>query len=452
MRKGKIKKIVGFILAVSMVGSMAACSSSPAASSAASAAGTASTAASDQSSKGVTISYMASQNWVTDAEKELGKKFEEKTGIKVDYQIVPADQYDQMLLTKLNSGECTDIFGHQSGKFDIVSQLNIEKNAVDLSGEKWIANFDKSAKAEVSVKDKVYGLTIWDLSPVYPVMYNKKIFSDNGLSIPKTYADFKAACAKIKGAGITPIYEPGADGWHMTLWFLDIGPVYEEKTPGLTDALNNNKATFAGNATMKTALTQFNEMKTSGFFGDNFLSQTFADKEINMGSGKYAMMLAGLNEPVNIEKAVPAMKASNFGFFEIPLADNQILTNGPCAPSKFIYSGSKHQKEAKMYFDFLTEQENLQYYLDNDPYAVNLSFSGLKDKMSDEAKKFMKSYTKTGVYYQNQVKYLNPQWADIDKDLSAMFTGTMTPDQILKNVDKRRAQQAQTAKDPLWTK
>lgn len=448
MKKGKVQKVIGLLLAVSMMGSLAACNSGTSTSSTtgASSQGTSNT------SKGVTITYLASQDWVRDPEKELGKKFEEKTGIHVDYQIVPADQYNQLLMTKLNSGDVTDIFGYQSGKFDIVSQLNIEKNAADLSNEKWIANFDKDAKEQVSANGKVYGLTIWDTAPIYPVVYNKKIFSDNGLSVPKTYNDFKAACDKILKAGITPIYEPGADGWHQTLWFLDIGPVYEAKTPGLTDNLNNNKATFAGNPTMTTALNQLSEMKTLGFFGKNFLSQTFADTEVKMGSGKFAMTLAGLNEPAAIEKAVPTMKKDNFGYFEIPLADNQILDHSPCAPAKFIFSGSKHQKEAKMYFDFLTEQQNLQYYLDNDPTKVSLCFSGVKDKMNDEMKAFIKSYKETGVYYQNQVKYLNPQWADIDKDLSAMYTGSLKPEDLLKNIDKRRTQQAQTAKDPAWSK
>ena len=30
---------------------------------------------------------MASQDWVYDAEMELGKKFEEETGIKIDYRL-----------------------------------------------------------------------------------------------------------------------------------------------------------------------------------------------------------------------------------------------------------------------------------------------------------------------------------------------------------------------------
>jgi raffinose/stachyose/melibiose transport system substrate-binding protein len=80
---------------------------------------------------------MASQGWIKDAELELAKKFEEETGIHVDYQIIPADQYFSVLKTKLNSGEATDIFGGQSGKTDLKVQYDVEKNAVDLTGEEW---------------------------------------------------------------------------------------------------------------------------------------------------------------------------------------------------------------------------------------------------------------------------------------------------------------------------
>ena len=38
----------------------------------------------------VEITYMASQDWVQDAEMELALKFTEKTGIKVDFQIIPS--------------------------------------------------------------------------------------------------------------------------------------------------------------------------------------------------------------------------------------------------------------------------------------------------------------------------------------------------------------------------
>lgn len=41
----------------------------------------------------VTLTYLADPNWVKAPEKELAKKFEEKTGIAIAFQLVPSDQF-----------------------------------------------------------------------------------------------------------------------------------------------------------------------------------------------------------------------------------------------------------------------------------------------------------------------------------------------------------------------
>jgi len=251
-------------------------------------------------------------------------------------------------------------------------------------------------------------------------------------------------------SGATPIYEPVSDGWHHVLWFPDLGLVYEKTTPGLTDKLNTNKGTFADSAVMEKAITQLQEMAKLGFFGKNFLSDSTADLDKNLGSGKYAMALAQLSEPDLIAKAVPGITADTFGFFIPPLADNQIIDYNPAAPSKFIYSGSKYIQEAKDYFKYLTKQENLQFTVDTDTTVVSLGFTGLKDKFSTAVKEFIASSPEKGTVYQAQIKYLNPQWMDIGKDLTAMFTTSLSPKDVLKNIDKRRAEQAKAAKDPAW--
>ena len=219
----------------------------------------------------VTLTVMASQEWIKPAEQELAKKFEDQTGIHVDYQILPADQYFNVLKTKLNAGEATDIFGGQSGKSDLKLQYDVENNAVDLTGEEWTTRIDPAALDQTSLDGKVYGAEIWDIvaSNYFVTIYNKKIFSELGIAVPKTFAEFAAACTKIKAAGITPIYEPISDGWHQVLWFPMVGPRFEEAEPGLADKLNANQATFAGDANMTTAMTQINQLYQSGCFGDN---------------------------------------------------------------------------------------------------------------------------------------------------------------------------------------
>jgi raffinose/stachyose/melibiose transport system substrate-binding protein len=402
----------------------------------------------------VTLTYMASQGWIKDAELELAKQFEKETGIHVDYQIVPADQYFNVLKTKLNSGEAPDIFGGQSGKTDLKVQYDVEKNAVDLTGEEWVSRMDPLAKDQVSLDGKVYGAEIWDIvaSNYYVMMYNKDIFTKLGLSVPTTYDEFKADCAKIKEAGITPMFEPISDGWHHVLWFPMIGPRFEEMEPGLADKLNANQATFADDANMLKAMTQLNELYQLGYWGDNTLSDATADTNKIMSGGEYAMALVPLAQPASIIAEYPDVKASSFGFFPIPLLDNQLAPGHPAGPSKFIYSGSKHIDEAKQYFAFLTKQESLQYLLDNTPDFVGLDFSGVEGKWTAEQKEFLDKYPAKTIVYQDAVNYVNAQWMDMGKDMVSMFTGSIKPVDVLKNIDQRRAEMAKTANDPAWAK
>jgi raffinose/stachyose/melibiose transport system substrate-binding protein len=210
----------------------------------------------EEARESITITYLAGQDWIKDAELELAKMFEEETGIHIDYQIVPADQYFNVLTTKLNAGEGPDIFGGQSGKSDIKLQLNVEVNAVPLTDEGWVARMNPLSVDQVSLDGVVYGLTIWDtLGGTWVIVYNKDIFAEFNLNIPTTYAEFSALNQTLLEAGINPIYEPIADGWHHVLWFPEIGPAYEAASPGLTESLNANETTFSDNPTMLQALT-----------------------------------------------------------------------------------------------------------------------------------------------------------------------------------------------------
>ncbi len=401
---------------------------------------------------GVTITYMASQGWIKDAELELAKKFEAETGIHVDYQIIPAAQYFNVLKTKLNAGEATDIFGGQSGKTDLKVQYDVEKNAVDLSGEEWVKRMDPFALDQVSLNGKVYGAEIWDIigSNYFVVIYHKPTFQKLGLSVPRSYTDFKTACEKIKATGVIPMFEPISDGWHHVLWFPMIGPRFEELHPGLAEQLNANKANFADNPTMLQALQQLLELYKLGCFGDNALSDAYADTNKMLGTGKAAMALVPLAQLPSLQKDYPDVKAADFGFFPIPLVDNNLAPVHPAGPSKFIYAKSKHIAEAKQYLAFLMQPENLQYLLDNTPEFSALNFSSLKDKWTPEQREFLTTYPARSIVYQDAVNYVNPQWMDIGKDLVAMFTGALTPEGVLKNIDQRRADMARAAKDPAW--
>lgn len=401
---------------------------------------------------GTTLIYVASQDWIKDPELELAKKFEEETGVKIEYQIIPSDQYFNVLQTKLEAGgEGIDIFGGQSGKTDIKLQLNVEKNAVPLTDQEWVSRMNPLSVEQISLDGITYGLTIWDtVGGSWVVVYNKKAFADNGIEIPTNYAEFAAACQTLQDSGVTPVYEPFADGWHHVLWFLEMGPAYEAAMPGLADALNANEATFAGNETMTAALTQIKEMFDMGYFGEDALSNEFANTEAALASGDYAMTVNRFGLPKQINTAFPDVPEEDFGFFLLPLADNQIWNTNPAAPSKFIYSGSKNVEAAKAYFEFLARPENLQYMLDNEPQFTLLNFEGVSASLTADQQAFIDAYEVQGTVYQTAVNYVNPQWMDVGSDLTALVTDAMTPEEVLESIDQRRTDMALAAKDAAW--
>lgn len=69
-------------------------------------------------------------------------------------------------------------------------------------------------KGRNSYDGKVYGLPMeQDLMGVY---YNKDLFAEKGLEVPKTYAEFQALAEKLKAEGIVPIAFGNRDRWPAT--------------------------------------------------------------------------------------------------------------------------------------------------------------------------------------------------------------------------------------------
>ena len=457
------KKVVSVLLAMAMVLSMTACGSKSEATDNASSKPAAekndSTDKKDEGSKDegaasdVTLSIMASQDWIQDAEMELAEKFTAETGIKIDYQIVPSDQYTNLLTTKLNTGECTDIFAAQSGRFDIKTQFNVEQNAVDLSGESWAGNVDPLAAEELMVDGKLYGQPIQDVSAVWAVAYNKVLFDKLGIAVPTDFASFEAACQKIKDAGVTPIYEAVSDGWHHVLWFPETCVAVETKEPGTADKLNNNEMTFAENATMKTILEQIKSMVDKGYWGDNdiYMSNQYANAAASVASGEYAMTIANQGFGDEVEAIGGELKKDDIGYFVMPLADNQTLNVNPAGPARFVYSGSAHAKEAQQYLEYLASDESLAYLTDNVAKFNKLPYTNAPTAYAGPVKEFYDAYSSNqATVYQTAVKYVNPQWMDIGNYLSAMILGDIDADEVLARIDKGRADQAKAAQDAAW--
>ncbi len=328
----------------------------------------------DLNLSGSTITLMASADWVTDAEMDLGTDFEAATGIQVIYDVYPDNVYLNTLFEKLNSDTPPDIFMTQSG-LAIKNTYRLDLYAVDLSEEPWMEAYDAFSAAETSIDGRNYGMSYFDNTVDYYMIYNKKILEEAGVTeVPTTYDSFEDMCGKVLETGVIPIYEPMADGWHQTMLFAETGQVFEKKEPGTIEKLNNNETTFAQNDAMRLALDQIQNLAQKGYMGKDFATDIYDNAVGYLANGEYAMcmMKPGMIDSIISSEMNKGYAKEDFGIMLVPIYDNQILNIHPTTPSKYISNASDNIAAAKLYLQYIATKDSVQYVIDHADNVDNL--------------------------------------------------------------------------------
>lgn len=404
---------------------------------------------------GSTITLMASSDWVTDAEMQLGTNFEAATGIQVVYDLYQDDVYLDTLFDKLGSDRSPDIFMTQSG-LAIKNTYHLDKYAVDLSNEPWMTVYDTFSAAETSIDGHNYGMSYFDNTTDYYMIYNKKLLSRAGVTeIPTTYDAFASMCQSVADTGVIPIYEPMADGWHQTMLFAETGQFLEKREPGMIEKLNDNTITFAEIDSLKLALEQIQNLALSGYMGKNFATDTYDNAEGYLANGEYAMCMLrpGMIHSIVSSEMNKGFTKEDFGIMLLPICDNQILNVHPTGPSKYISSTSPNIDAAKLYLQYIAAKDSLQYVIDNANSVNNLPFDLGQTTGHDEVtREFLDRFgdEESGLVLQDEVTYFNEQWGEISSDILNMCEGTISPEDVLNRIDERRTSLAQAANDPAW--
>jgi raffinose/stachyose/melibiose transport system substrate-binding protein len=398
----------------------------------------------------VTLTFGTHQSGIprTGIIQEMAKDFESETGIKIDFQVVPDAQWRDLIKAKLSTGEAPDIINLDVDPLSLNANLRPEKNAIDLTDEEFTERMSEEILPSVSYNNKVYGVSFAPRK-IWYVYYNKQIFEDLGLDIPTTYEEFKNVAAKINETDVIPYWQASGSGWYQVLPLFETGPNYEKLEPGTYEKLNNNEMLVQEMDHLKTVIEQVNEFAELGYFGENFISNTVEAGLDAFGTGKTAMILRVPGTEQEIIEAHPEME-DNIGFFVMPWGDNQTIGVNPGgSAAMFGNKNSKHQEEILEFFRWMTEHDNLQRVFDGGEGNLTICWPEIESKLTPDYIEYEEQLD-SGTVMQAAVKYIDPQWMDIGKDISGMFAGALTPEQVLENIDKRRDELGKVQQDPAW--
>ena len=392
------------------------------------------TAGGEGNEEGVTITIAASTGNVKDVDKELAKKFEEETGNKIEWQLSPDDQFENVLNSKLSVGEAADIFYVRSGI--TMKRYQPEKYMMDLSDQEWVGRYTDWAKEGTSYNGKTYQFQTWSVDG-WGILYNKAMFEEAGITeIPKDYESFKGACDKILAIGKTPIYQPGAAQWHWATWLSEMTTKVETDSPGFYDGLNDNSKTFEGQKDLETALDQLVEMNEAGYFGDDCMANTWEDMVTKMASGDYAMGLVYTTFPAEVEAMNPEMTADSWGMFPIPLCDNTTFGVSAGGIGRCVNKDTKVEEAVKEYFDFLAKPENLKIYYEERLDLGPCSFTDIPGNVPAVYDDVMNNASASGLTAEDGISYWDsPQVGNL---MQAMFVGGSSANDVLSGIDDMR--------------
>jgi raffinose/stachyose/melibiose transport system substrate-binding protein len=257
---------------------------------------------------------------------------------------------DNVVKTRLSTGEMTDVFWYNSGS--LLQALNPAQTIADLTGDPVLKDVQKEFLPVVTQDGKVFGVPAGSASGG-GVLYNRKVYAELGLKVPKTWAEFTANNEKIKASGRTPVISTFKDTWTSQLFVL--GDFYNVQTavPAFARDYTANKAKFATTPAAEAGFERLADVHAKGYLNKGFGSAVLDDglKLLVDGQGVHYPMLTFVLPPLLTK--YPQV-AKDIGFFGIP-GDNPAKSGATIWEPAAVYAAktTKHLDAAKKFLAFV---------------------------------------------------------------------------------------------------
>ncbi|MFC5648589.1 ABC transporter substrate-binding protein [Paenibacillus solisilvae] len=400
---------------------------------------------SSPSSASATLSYMtwtysdrtaSTDAWIQD--------MKDKYNITIDMQNVPPDQYATLLKTKLASDDLPDLFLTHGidNEMNTVEKFKIQPGQlVDLSGLKSVQDFIPSVieSRKANKEGKLFYLPV--STNALGVLYNKKVFADNGITIPTNIDELAASFEKLKAGGIAPMAAGFKDPWTTQIIpFIAFGQYIDAKDPTIKEKLATGELKYADiKDDMTKVLNVQLDWADKGYFTDNFLGTDASVASQLVATGKAAMMVTGTWQLSAIQSANPD---AEIGFFALPLNAPGEKTALPTNANEGLLINAKTENldAAKQAMDFYLSPENqarimkdLNGIPTNTKVQVDNPFTKEVQQVMGQTSVIATWWGTDGLYQPSGTSFL------MEKSQQNLVAKGTTPDQFIADYDAANA-------------
>ncbi len=277
---------------------------------------------------------------------------------------------DNLVKTRLATGEMSDIFQYNSGS--LFQALNPTQSLSDLGDIQ--GDVIESYNAVVTSTDgKIRGVP-FGAAMGGGIYYNKKIYAELGLSVPKTWADFMANNEKIKAAGKVAVAQTYKDTWSSQLFVLADYYNVQAANPTFAADYTANKAKYANTPAAQKGFDYLAAVNKAGYLNADYGAATFDDGVRMVANGEaahYPMLTFAIG---NIKQNFPD-KLNDVGFFAQP-GDDAAKNGFTVWMPSGLYLSAKSDKQdaAKKFLKFVASPEGCKIMVDTNgatgPYLI----------------------------------------------------------------------------------
>ncbi|GLW31005.1 ABC transporter substrate-binding protein [Actinoplanes regularis] len=387
---------------------------------------------------GVKLTVWAAQNSNT-VPKKVIEGFQRATGASVQVVTIP-DPYEQGIQTKVATGDKPDLAFWQPTA-SMLTAINAKTNLQPLTGAPWLDRLDPKLKDITGLLGDTRYAALVTSPAVEGVYYNKEVLAANGVTAtPKNFDELITLAKTLKGKGVTPFHEMGADRW-ATQWWVQV-QLADAARSGLWDRINTGQEKFT-DPTILGAIKKYQELIKEGLFNSDIKTAKFEDQGTALLDGKAAMVVQVNSFFGQLQaKADTATLNSKIGFFPIAPSGN-IGTFIPDQSNALVaFKTGDATREAATrqllaywmgpgYQDFITDRN-----------TVSLETGVANPAGVPQALLDVHAAVGSSAGSMQALAVANP---DLYLNLADMIAGTMTPEQVAKATQDQFEQLAKAA-------
>src|SRR5690606_17640183 len=238
------------------------------------------------SGDGVLLTFLVSSNQSTvSAAEALAEAFmQQNPDITVEVETRPGgSEGDNIVKTRLATGDMSEVFLYNSGS--LFQAIGPEQNLTPVTDQPWVGALEENFTRVVSVGDQVYG------APFGPqltgaVLYNKRIYADLGLEVPRTWDEFMANNTAIKAAGIDPVIQTYGDTYTSQLFVLGDFHNVAAAEPDFAERYTAGEAKFATSPAALKGWQHLQELHDLGYYNEDFPTAKMEEGMRKLGDGE----------------------------------------------------------------------------------------------------------------------------------------------------------------------